>query len=81
MNLVQATAHAKLLNFTTNIVSLLVFIVSGQILFQIGLAMAAGQALGARLGAATAVTQGVDFIRYMTVAVCIAMSVSLLLRQ
>lgn len=81
MNLVQATAHAKLLNFTTNIVSLLVFIVSGQILFQIGLAMAAGQALGARLGAATAVTQGVDFIRYMTVIVCIAMSVSLLLKQ
>jgi len=81
MNLVQATAHAKLLNFTTNIVSLLVFIVSGQILFQIGLAMAVGQALGARLGAAAAVRQGVDFIRYMTVAVCIAMSVSLLLRQ
>lgn len=81
LNLIDATAHAKLLNFTTNIVSLGVFIVSGQILFQVGLAMALGQALGARLGAAAAVKQGVNFIRYMTVAVCIAMSVSLLLRS
>lgn len=80
MNLVEATAHAKLLNFTTNIVSLVVFIISGQILWQVGLAMALGQAIGARLGAASAVKQGVDFIRYMTVIVCIAMSVSLLLR-
>ena len=80
MNLVDATAHAKLLNFTTNVVSLVVFIASGQILFQIGLAMAVGQAIGARLGAAAALKQGVDFIRYMTVAVCIAMSVSLLVR-
>ena len=81
MNLIEATAHAKLLNFTTNIVSLVVFILSGQILFQVGFAMAAGQALGARLGAAAAVKQGVDFIRYMTVFVCIAMSISLLLKS
>ncbi|UTW47080.1 TSUP family transporter [Bacterioplanoides sp. SCSIO 12839] len=81
MNLIEATAHAKLLNFTTNIVSLAVFILSGQILFQVGFAMAAGQALGARLGAAAAVKQGVDFIRYMTVFVCIAMSISLLLKS
>ena len=80
MDLVRATAHAKLLNFTTNIVSLVVFIISGQILWQIGLAMAAGQALGARLGAAAAMKQGVDFIRYMTVVVCIAMSISLLMK-
>lgn len=81
MNLIEATAHAKLLNFTTNIVSLVVFILSGQILFQVGFAMAAGQALGARLGAAAAVKQGVDFIRYMTVFVCISMSISLLLKS
>ena len=80
MNLVSATAHAKLMNFTTNIVSLLVFILSGQIIWQLGLAMAVGQLVGARLGAAAAVKQGVNFIRYLTVAVCIAMSISLLLR-
>lgn len=80
MNLIQATAHAKLMNFTTNIVSLLIFILSDQIIWQIGLAMAIGQIIGARLGAATAIKQGTDFIRYMTVAVCILMSISLLMK-
>ena len=80
MNLIRATAHAKLMNFTTNIISLLIFIVSDQIIWQVGLAMAVGQIIGARIGAATAIKQGTDFIRYMTVAVCIAMSISLLLK-
>lgn len=80
LNMVQATAHAKLLNFTTNIVSLTVFILSGQIVWLVGLSMAVGQAIGARLGAATALKQGVGFIRLMTVAVCVAISISLLLK-
>src|SRR5690554_7967848 len=37
MNMLDATAHAKMMNFTTNIVSLLVFILSGQILWVVGL--------------------------------------------
>jgi len=80
MSLIQATAHAKLMNFTTNIVSLMIFIVSDQIIWQVGLAMAVGQIIGARIGAATAIKQGTNFIRYMTVAVCIAMSISLLVK-
>ena len=80
LNLIQATAHAKLMNFTTNIISLVVFILSDQIVWIVGLAMAAGQVIGARIGAATAVKQGTDFIRYMTVAVCIVMSISLLMK-
>lgn len=81
LNLIQATAHAKLMNFTTNIISLIIFILSDQILWQVGLVMALGQIIGARIGAATAIKQGTDFIRYMTVAVCIMMSISLLLKS
>lgn len=81
MGMVQATAHAKLLNFTTNIFSLVVFIISGQILWAVGLAMAFGQIIGSRLGAAMVVKKGNEFVRYMTVAVCIAMSISLLVKQ
>jgi uncharacterized membrane protein YfcA len=80
LNMIQATAHAKLMNFTTNIVSLFIFILSDQILWQVGLAMALGQIIGARVGAVTAIKQGTNFIRYMTVAVCIAMSISLLMK-
>ena len=81
MNLVQATAHAKLMNFTTNVTSLLVFLLSGQIIWLVGLCMAAGQAVGARLGASTALKQGAGFIRLMTVVVCIAISLSLFWKQ
>lgn len=80
MTLVQATAHAKLMNFTTNFASLLVFLLSGQIIWAVGLCMAFGQATGARLGASTALKQGAGFIRLMTVAVCIAISLSLFWR-
>lgn len=80
LNLIQATAHAKLMNFTTNIISLWVFILSDQIIWLVGLTMALGQIMGARLGAATVIKQGTNFIRYMTVAVCIAMSISLLIQ-
>lgn len=81
MSLVHATAHAKLLNFTTNIFSLVIFIFSGQLLWKVGLAMALGQIIGARIGAATVVKKGNDFVRLMTIAVCIAMSISLLVKQ
>ena len=81
MGMVQATAHAKLLNFTTNVFSLVVFIISGQILWAVGLSMALGQIIGSRLGAAMVVKKGNDFVRYMTVAVCIAMSISLLMKN
>lgn len=80
-NMLDATAHAKLMNFTTNIVSLTVFVLSGQIVWVVGLSMAVGQAIGARLGAATALKQGAGFIRLMTVVICVAISVSLLLRS
>lgn len=78
-DLLKATAHAKLMNFATNIVSLTIFILSGQIVWLVGLSMAVGQAIGARLGAATALKQGVTFIRLVTVAICVAISISLLL--
>lgn len=77
-NFLQATAQAKLLNFATNLVSLLVFLLSGQIVWAVGLSMAVGQTIGARFGAATALKRGVVFIRLITVIVCVVMSVSLL---
>ena len=77
--MLDATAHAKLMNFTTNIVSLMVFVFSGKIVWSIGLCMACGQVIGARLGAASAIRHGVGLIRVMTIAVCVAISVRLLI--
>ncbi|MGK0499463.1 MAG: putative membrane protein YfcA [Oceanicoccus sp.] len=80
MDFVRATAHAKVLNFTTNISSFLVFFAGGEVIWLLGLSMAMGQFVGGRLGAKMVIKQGAGFIRGLTVVICIAISVGLLLR-
>ena len=81
MDFVTATAHAKILNFTSNLSSLIVFAWSGQILVAAGLCMAAGQFLGAKLGARAVIHKGAGFIRLLTVVMSVAISLSLLLKS
>ncbi len=50
-NLTRATGYTKVVNFASNLTSLAFFLCAGQVLFAAGLAMGAGQLLGARLGA------------------------------
>lgn len=70
----QATAHAKLFNFASNIAALSYFIFFGQIAWLAGVAMIGGQILGAYLGARTALDAGAKLIRPITIIVCFAMS-------
>lgn len=60
-----SVAHTKVLNFVSNFVSLIVFIIGGQILWALGLVMAVGQILGAYLGSHLVITKEVKFIRTM----------------
>lgn len=78
--LAKATAHAKLLNFTSNIVSLVIFVFGGEVVWSVGLLMALGQWTGARLGAGMVMTRGAQLIRPMTITMCIAMSIALILK-
>ena len=80
-SLSKATAHSKLLNFTSNIASLLFFILGGQVVWVAGLSMALGQFVGARLGSKMVVTQGTRIIKPMLVTVSLVMSVHLLWQQ
>jgi len=59
----QAAAHTKVMNFTSNAAALAYFAWAGSVLVGPGLAMGAGQLLGGRLGAHLAVTRGARFIR------------------
>ncbi|WMC11789.1 TSUP family transporter [Oceanimonas pelagia] len=77
----KATAHTKLLNFTSNFASLLFFMLGGQVVWIAGLAMAGGQFLGARLGSRMVVTRGTRMIRPMLVTVSLVMSARLLWQQ
>ncbi len=63
LNLKAATARTKILNFTSNIVSVAVFIVGGKIYWMVGLLMAIGQILGAYLGSTLVVKKEIKLIK------------------
>ncbi|MDE9537970.1 sulfite exporter TauE/SafE family protein [Xenorhabdus bovienii] len=77
-NLAKATAHAKVLNFASNMGSLGFFILGGQVLWLLGLVMLIGQVIGARLGAGLVLSRGQKLIRPMLVTISFLMSIKLL---
>lgn len=81
MDFIKATGHAKVLNFISNIVALMIFLLSGQVVFFLGLIMATGQFMGAQLGARTVIKKGPKFIKVLTVMMCVVMSISLIYQQ
>ena len=76
-NLAKATAHAKVLNLTSNIASLIFFLIGGQILWTVGLVMMGGQFIGASLGAKMVLTKGKALIRPMVVVMSFIMTVKM----
>lgn len=76
--LTRATAQTKVANFTSNLVSLLVFALLGQVLWALGLLMGAFQALGARFGSHLALKRGTGFIRGVFLVVVAATLTKLL---
>lgn len=72
-NLVRATAHAKAMNFASNIAAVAVFIVSGKIVWIAAGCMVAGQVIGAGLGSVAVVRGGSKYIRPLIVTMCLLM--------
>lgn len=59
----HASANAKLINFSTNFGSIILFLLKGTILWKVALPMAACNGLGGILGARLAISKGNRFIR------------------
>lgn len=76
-NLRKATAHAKVLNFASNIASLLGFLAGGSIVWSIGLVMAVGAYAGAQMGAHMVIRNGARIVRPMLVAASLAITAKL----
>lgn len=74
----RAVAHTKALNFTSNIVSLSVFIAGGQVLWILGFVMGAGQLIGGYLGAHMVIKKEVGFVRIIFLCVVAATTLKLL---
>jgi uncharacterized membrane protein YfcA len=71
--LLEATAMAKCLNFATNFASLLVFLTTGKLIWQVGLVMMAGQAAGAWIGSHLLFRINPQMLRILIVVLCMAM--------
>ena len=71
----EASAKARLANWTTNLASLVVFVPAGAVLWKVGLVMGACNLLGGYLGARTAIAQGSRFVRIFFVVVVSAFTV------
>ncbi|HEY6007945.1 MAG TPA: TSUP family transporter, partial [Geobacteraceae bacterium] len=78
-DLTRATAHTKVMNFTSNAVALVLFVVAGAVRYPEGLVMGAGQFLGARLGAHLVIRRGVPLIRPLFLTMVLLISAKLLL--
>ena len=77
-NLQKATGYTKVMNFTSNIVSLIIFIIGGNVFFIAGLSMAAGQIVGARIGSGLVIKKGARFVRPIFIAVVILTTLKLI---
>lgn len=73
LELINATAIAKPLNFATNIASLIVFIFAGQIMWLAGFTMIIGQMLGAWMGSHYLFKVNPKVLRILIVTICLIM--------
>lgn len=74
MGLTRATGLTKLLNLTSNIASVIVFALGGQVVWLLGLCMALGSITGAWLGAHSATRFGAKLIRPLMVTASLGLT-------
>ncbi len=77
-SLVKATAHTKVMNFTSNIVALGIFLAAGQVYFIEGLVMGVAQFFGARIGARMVTLRGAKFIRPLFIIMVLLITAKIL---
>lgn len=77
-NLTRATAYTKAMNFSSNVCSVLVFAIAGQVNYLAGTVMGVGQLIGARFGSRMVMKRGTQFIRPVFITVVLTITVKLL---
>jgi uncharacterized membrane protein YfcA len=80
LDLSRATAATKVVNLTSNLASLGVFLCAGQTRWDCAGVMIVGQLLGARLGSGLAIRKGARLIRPAFITVVLLLAIRLLMR-
>lgn len=73
-----ASGNSKVLNFVSNITSLVLFAISGKIYFYVGIPMGLSMMAGARVGSKIAIKNGAKVIKPIFVTIAFALMVKLL---
>lgn len=74
----SANAHTKVINLTTNITSLVIFILNGQVLFQVGIAAALCNMAGGYIGAGMVMKNGSRIIKPSIILVLILLGIKVI---
>ncbi len=78
LGMTHAAGHTKVMNLTSNLAALALFIPSGDVLWPAALVMGIGQVAGGYLGALTGIRYGSRFIRPVVVIVALVLAVRVL---
>ncbi|EPZ59169.1 sulfite exporter TauE/SafE family protein [[Clostridium] sordellii ATCC 9714] len=72
----SASANTKILNFTSNFVALILFMINGQILYSVAILYAISMILGGYIGAKVAINKGSKLIKPIFLIMSIAVGLS-----
>lgn len=73
IELIKATAMAKTMNFATNLGSVIIFLIYGQVIFSIGILMMLGQMIGAYIASHFLLRINPLHLRIIVIAMCFLM--------
>jgi len=77
LDMVHASASAKLVNLATNMAALAFFLLHQGVMWKVGLVMAVANVFGAQLGSHMTLKHGSGFVRWMLLAIVLVLVVKL----
>ena len=78
LDIKTANAQAKVINLTTNITALVIFLLNGQVLLPLGIAAAASNMVGGYIGAGLAMANGAKLAKYSILFVLFLLALKVL---
>jgi uncharacterized protein len=81
LELTRATAFTKVVNLSSNLASLLIFVFASKVRYDMAAVMIAGQIAGARMGSSLVIRHGAPFVRMVFLIVIFVMIIKLLWDQ
>ena len=76
-NFIESVTMAKIFNTSTNLGALVVFTLSGVVMWKLGIILAVANIVGAQIGARMVITKGTGFVRAMLLVVVTVMAIKL----